>query len=139
VARKHGMGWILPSILVGLGTIATDLGDHQRAIGWFHESMTLAQSRGNLSDVVDAIEGLGRLAAAIGQVTEAARLFGATDTMRETLGTPRAPSQENAYAPIENALREALGADRLAAVRAEGRSLSQQDAIAAALAVRVYQ
>ena len=66
VAREHQMGWILPSILVGLGTISTDLGDLDRAIGFFRESLALAQVRGNLGDVIDGIGGLARLAAATG-------------------------------------------------------------------------
>src|SRR5918995_1242430 len=48
VAREHRMGWILPSILVGLGTISADLGDPVRAIAYFRESITLGQLRGNL-------------------------------------------------------------------------------------------
>ena len=83
VAREHHMVWILPSILVGLGTISTDLGDLDRAIGFFRESLALAQVRGNLGDVVDGIGGLARLAAATSQPVEAVRLFGAADMMRE--------------------------------------------------------
>src|SRR5215217_6368210 len=42
LARQHAMSWGLPSILTGLGLIATDLGDYDRAIALFHESLALA-------------------------------------------------------------------------------------------------
>src|ERR671920_1564526 len=93
VACEHRMGWILPSILVGLGTISTDLGDLGRAVGFFGESLALAQVRGNLGDVIDGIGGLARLAAVASQPVEAARLFGAADAMREELALPLSPSE----------------------------------------------
>jgi hypothetical protein len=42
VALDHQMGLILPSILVGLGTVSSDLGDLDRAIEFFRESLALA-------------------------------------------------------------------------------------------------
>ncbi|MGH2618790.1 MAG: ATP-binding protein, partial [Thermomicrobiales bacterium] len=116
VAREHRLGWALPFILAGLGSTALDLGDPARAIGFYQESIDLAQVRGNLGDVIDGIEGLARVSAATGNDVEAARLFGATETMREQLPYPRSPSELIHCEPIVNGLREALGADGFAAV-----------------------
>ena len=137
LAREHHMDWLLPIILVGLALTTTDLGDYDRAIALFHESLSLAQVRGNLSDVIDGIEGLARVAATTGQAASAARLFGSTDALREELATPFGPTELAYLEPIMKALRAALGADGFSTAWEKGRSLSRQDAIEAALAVRV--
>jgi predicted ATPase/class 3 adenylate cyclase len=136
VARDHHMGWILPSILVGLGTLSTDLGDVDRAIGFFRESLALAQVRGNLGDIVDGIGGLARLAAATSQSGEAVRLFGAADAMREGLAMPLSPSELEEIEAITTGLRAALGDKGFSAAWADGRSLSQEAALDAALSLR---
>jgi hypothetical protein len=133
VAREHRMGWILPSILVGLGTISTDLGDPGRAVGYFRESIALAQLRGNLGDVIDGIGGLARLAAVTGQPEKAVRLFGAADAMHEGLAMSLSSTEAAYLEPIMNGLRTTLGEDDFSATWAEGRSLSQDDAVDEAL------
>jgi predicted ATPase/class 3 adenylate cyclase len=133
VAREHRMGWILPSILVGLGTVSTDLGDPARAIEYFRESLALAQLRGNLGDVIDGVGGLARLAAVIDQPETAVRLFGAADAIREGLAMPLSPTEAAYLEPIMNSLRTTLGEDVFSAAWAEGRSLSQDDALDEAL------
>jgi hypothetical protein len=137
VAREHRMGWILPSILVGLGTISTDLGDPVRAVGYFRESIALAQLRGNLGDVIDGIGGLARLAAATDQQEKAVRLFGAADAMREGLAIPLSSSEVAELEPIMNVLRTALGEGGFSAAWSDGRSLSQDDALDEALSLHI--
>jgi predicted ATPase len=137
VAREHHMGWMLPSILVGLGTISTDLGELDRAIGYFRESLELAQVRGNLGDVIDGIGGLARLAAVASQPEAAARLFGSADTMREGLAMPLSPGETEDIEAIMVGLRTALGDECFSAAWADGRSLSRDEALAAARSLQV--
>jgi tetratricopeptide (TPR) repeat protein len=137
VAREHRMGWILPSILVGLGTIKTDLGDPDGAIGFFRESIALAQVRGNLGDVIDGIGGLARLAATTDRPVAAVRLFGAADAMREGLAMSLSTSELAYLEPIMDGLRAALGDEGFSAAWSEGRSLSQEEALAEAFSLRV--
>jgi predicted ATPase/DNA-binding CsgD family transcriptional regulator len=136
LAREQHIGWLLPSMLIGLALTTTDLGDYDRAISLFHESLALAEARGNLSDIIDGIEGLARVAAATGQFERAAQLFGAADTLREELATPFGPTELAYLEPIMSSLRDSLGTERFAVAWAEGRSLSRQAAIDAALTVR---
>jgi hypothetical protein len=129
------MAWILPSILVGLGTISTDLGEPVQAIAFLRETVALAKVRGNLGDVMDGIGGLARLVSAIGQAVEAVRLFAAADAIREGLAMPLAPSEREDFESIMNGLRAALSADCFAVAWAEGRALLPEEAIAKALAL----
>jgi DNA-binding CsgD family transcriptional regulator len=135
LAREHRMGWALPFVLAGLGSTALHLGNPAQAIALYRESISLAQVRGNLGDVIDGVEGLARVAAATGGHQAAARLFGATEMMRETLTYPHSPDEVVRFESVVNGLREALGEDGLAAAWAQGRALSQEAAIEAALAL----
>jgi non-specific serine/threonine protein kinase len=135
LAREHHMGWALPFVLAGMGATALNLDDPARAIGHYRESIALAQARGNLGDVIDGVEGMARVAAALGQEANAARIFGATNTMRETLPYPRTPGEEPRFEAVIRELREALGADGFVAAWTDGQSLSPTATIEAALAV----
>jgi predicted ATPase/DNA-binding XRE family transcriptional regulator len=136
LAREHGPSWVLPNILAGLGLTETDLGDFPRAVALFHECLDLAAAKGNFGTVIDGIEGLARVAAVTEQEVEAVRLFGAVEALREALDFPLSPADRVYLEPMHHRLREALGADAFAVAWAAGRSLSQEDALAAALAVR---
>ena len=136
LAREHGVSWFVPTILTGIGFAKTDLGDLAGAIAALDENLSLAQRRGNLRDLIDALEGLARIGAATGQMPRAARLFGAAATLREEIALAMAPIELEHFAPIMNRLRDALGQDGFMAAWAEGRSISQDEAIEQALAIR---
>jgi DNA-binding CsgD family transcriptional regulator/tetratricopeptide (TPR) repeat protein len=136
LAREHSMGWALPFVLAGLGSTALDLGDSARAVGCYQESIALAEVRGNVGDVIDALEGMARVAGVLGHAADAAQVFGATAVMREALPYPRSPGEAGRFESVMSGLRETLGADGFAAAWAEGQALSQEETIAAALAVR---
>jgi DNA-binding CsgD family transcriptional regulator len=136
MAREQREDWLLPSILGGLGMTASDLGEHDRAIALFHEVLALAVAKGNLGSVVDGIEELARAAAVLGQAEQSVRLFAAGEALREKLTFPLSPT-EIAYAePIMARLRAALDAETFAAAWAAGRALTQEEALAEALAIR---
>jgi predicted ATPase/class 3 adenylate cyclase len=135
LARDGGVSWIVPTILVGFGCAMVDLGEVERAAALFREGLVLGRARGNAADVIEALEGLARVGAAIGHPHEAARLYGAAATMREEIAMPPSPTELAYAAPVLNGLRGALGADGFAAAWADGRSLSQAEAVAVALAL----
>ena len=137
LVRAHQMTWIVPYLMTGLALTATDLGDFERAIALFHETITEALSKGNLGHVIDGIEGLARVAAAAGHAERSARLYGAAEAQRERLTFTISPTEIAYAAPVIQALRAALGPDRFAAVWAEGRRLTQEEALAEAFAIRI--
>lgn len=120
--------------LNAFGHSMLDVGDVSRAAASFGECLDLAQSRGNLGDVIDAWEGLARLAAETGQAETAARLFGAAAALRDAVGVPRSPSDTAYFEPALQAARRNLGPVRFAAATAAGRNLLQQEAMAEAVA-----
>jgi DNA-binding NarL/FixJ family response regulator len=136
LAREHRVDWVVPAILLGLGMTALDLRDYQRGAVFLQESLELGAARGNTVDVINTIEGLVKLAAAAGHMAQAARLFGAADTLREEIAMPLMAFEIAGLEPVLHPLREALGAEGVAAAMAEGRALSRQETIAEALTVR---
>ncbi len=91
VAREHRVDWLVPATLLGLGLIRLDLRDYEQAAALLHESLELGSVRGNAVDVIDTIEGLAQLAAAIGRMEQAARLIGAAAGLREEIAMPLMP------------------------------------------------
>ncbi len=136
LAKEHAMSWPLPIMLAALGLIATDLGEYDRAMTLFHESLALALAKGDRGSVVDGIESLARLAAVTGQPRPSIRLFAAGEALREELINPLPPIEGAYREPIMGKLRETVGERGFAAAWAAGRTLSQEEALAEALALR---
>jgi ATP/maltotriose-dependent transcriptional regulator MalT len=123
-------------ILNGFGNAALDLGDFTQAVALFQESLKLGSARGSLRQAASALEALGKVSAVTGQTRQAARLFGAATALRNEIGMPYTKSHAAYVEPVLISLQEALGAERYVAAWAEGQALSQQEAIAEALAIR---
>lgn len=136
LAREHDLSWIVPNILIGLGSSTTDLGDYARADGFLREGLELGRARGNLGDVIEALEGLARFAViGHGETERATRLFGAAATLRDEIATPYVESDRAWIDPLQAELRSSLGPDRFASVLAQGGGFSQEEAVAEALTV----
>jgi hypothetical protein len=76
--------------------------------------------------------GAERAGAAVA-VTVAARLWGAADALRESLGAPLPPHERDEAVREREGLRQALGEEAFAAAFAEGRAMNWERAIAYAL------
>jgi non-specific serine/threonine protein kinase len=135
LAREHDVTWLVAGIVIWLGIASSDLNDQARAAACLHEGLNLALARGDLRDVVDGLEGVARLGAAIGQPEQAARLVGAAATLRVEIGSPLSPAEHADFAPVLDALRLALGMEPFTEAVAAGQALSREAAIAEALAV----
>lgn len=135
LARRHDISWIVPNILIGLRFAITDLGGYGRAAAYLHEGLELGITQVPLGDVIEGMEGLARLSAAIGQPAQATRLFGAAAAMRVEIATPYIPTERNWIEPLQAALRAKLGAECFHAEWAAGATLPLEQAITVALAV----
>ena len=115
----------------GIGWIAITGGDFALAADSLAEGLGLNQSCGQRLGMARGLEAFAALAAARKQPERAARLAGAACRLRESLG------QSPGIGPrIENVLelaREQLGESLAAALFAEGRELTTEDAVGYAL------
>jgi predicted ATPase/class 3 adenylate cyclase len=115
------------------GSIARKQDDLAQAWALQREALSLHWEMGNLHRVAETLQMLAASAAASDQGEAAARLLGAAETLRETIGVPQPVywrrDTEEAVAPA----RAALGEERWAAAFSEGQALSLEEAIAQAL------
>ncbi|MDP8923451.1 MAG: LuxR C-terminal-related transcriptional regulator [Chloroflexota bacterium] len=121
-------------VLRALAQIAARQGDHARATALLKERLVLARHLRDRWNIPDAIEGLAWIASASGRADRAARLYGAGEALREASGTVLLGERQMRRERRLAALRAALGEPRFAAAWGEGRALSQEEAIADALA-----
>jgi predicted ATPase/DNA-binding CsgD family transcriptional regulator len=120
--------------LAGIGWIAVGSGDFGLAQESLAEGLRLNQACGQRLGVARGLEAFAALAAARQQPEQAARLAGAACQLRESLGHPSGIGPR-----IEQVLefaRGRLGASAAAALFAEGREMTPEDA--AGLALGVY-
>jgi hypothetical protein len=84
-------------------------------------------------EVAEALEGHAEVDAAQGQITRAARLFGAAEVLRETIGAPMY-AHDRAIRDLALAdVRAAFGEEAFATASMEGRAMPLDAAIALAL------
>ena len=139
LAKQLDASWLMPSIAHGLGLSAACGGDYPRAASFLHESLDLACDLGNLGHKIAAIEGLARVAAAVGQEQRAVRLFAAAMAVRNEIEMPQSPTRVTYFAPVLDFLRAALGAAQFETEWAAGQALSHEEALVEALGDRVAQ
>ena len=112
-----------------------DLGDASAAAGLIAEALDLTRSGEFRLVEAEAVEGIAWVAAATGDATEAARMLGAAEAMREATEGGMSPSRRTRLEATEAAARAALGANSFAAASAAGRELGWEAAAAEALAL----
>ena len=106
-----------------LAGIARRAGDGRQAARLFAESAGICHDIGDGARLADAIEGLAGALADLGAAEDAARLFGAASALRERSESPLLAVHLPAYEQDREAMREVLGADRFAALVAEGEAI----------------
>lgn len=120
--------------LAHLGAVAVDQEDHARARGLLAESLAIARELGDPRVVIDGLETSAYLAVAVGRPDRAARLQGAAEALRDTIGVALSPSERALYEVTTlTAVRAAQGEHGIAAAWADGRAMSQKQAAAYAL------
>jgi len=115
--------------LKGLGDVARSRGDPAQALALYKDSLTLLQRIGDRQAMAECVEGVAGVAATRARPMRAARLFGAAARLREAIGAPLSPGKRIAYDHDVAALAMTLGEVTLAAIWAEGRTISLDEAI----------
>jgi predicted ATPase/predicted Ser/Thr protein kinase len=119
--------------LGNLAEVALLQGDCPQASGWFRESFGLRRGLGDDEGTAYCLEGLAGVAAALGDPLRAACLWGAAEALREATGAPMPPAERAQSEAAVGAARGASDAAAFAAAWADGRSLTPEQALDAAL------
>jgi len=120
--------------LGNLGVVALMQGDLAGAAMLFRESLALKREARDREGLATTLEEMGAIAHAWGQPERAARLLGAAARLRDAIGASQRSDVWPHYEATVAAVRRALGEAAFAAAWAEGRALSLEQAVAAALA-----
>ncbi len=119
--------------LVNQGFAALSENEHDRAIDLLRQALRrLAELE--FRDVIGyCFEGLAAVLAFTERPEEAARLLGAAEALRESLGVGLAPAEQTTHDETVAAVRSALPEDRFGADWRQGREMPLEDAITYAL------
>ena len=126
---------LLPFPLNNLGWVALLRGDLGRAKALHKESLALSKELGSHKQLtVTLLEGLACGAGAEGDAERAARLFGATEALREATGFPLEPALRGLEGPYLVGARSQLEKSAWTEAWEEGRRMSVEAAVEYALA-----
>jgi predicted ATPase/class 3 adenylate cyclase len=133
MAEEHGLDGLRANSLCDLGFV--ELGDERldQARIRLGEALIAAARLGWTENVAYCLVGLAVVEVAAGELTQAGHFLGQAERLVEDLHVKLGRYAEAARATAERELRSGLGEEGLQALRAEGRSLSIEDAVAEAL------
>jgi predicted ATPase/DNA-binding SARP family transcriptional activator len=119
--------------LVNQGFAALSEHEHERALVLLRQALRRVAEL-EFRDVIGyCFEGLAAVLAFTGQPDPAARLLGAAEALRESLGVDLAPAERETHEETAAAVRAALGEEQFSDAWRLGRELALEQAIAYAL------
>lgn len=131
--RERGYKGGLEFILNNLGLAALLQGNHERARTSYEEGLMLSNELGNKLSTSESLEGLAYICAAEGETERAAKLFGATQALRDTVGLQHMPEEDPLRAPYLAMARLQAGETAWEEALAQGRALGLEQAVSYAL------
>jgi non-specific serine/threonine protein kinase len=120
------------TVLAGLGATHRGLGEYGRSAALYVESLAQFERIAMTWGIAECLEGLARTAQAAGEFPRSLRFAGLAEATREGDALPIKESKRLEYAQWQAAAAATLGDEACAAVWAEGRRLSLDQAIAEA-------
>jgi len=133
VARELGAPWETGAALREIGLAECDEGRQDLALKHLTEGMTILHGVGDRPGVIKSLEGIAGVAAATAAPRRAARLWGATDALRQEVGNARSAHERIAYERQLKAVRVILTAEAFDQAWDEGRAMPLHDAVRYAL------
>jgi DNA-binding CsgD family transcriptional regulator len=129
-AVAAAVGSSMATALTTRARVANAQGETEQAERDAREALAAAATFDAHLSTPDALECLAEYAGAAGSHREAARLYGAADSVRRETGIVRFKVWDDDYAASVNAVRDALGDNDFDNAWAEGAALSTLEAIA---------
>ncbi len=128
IGDDRGVAWSLNN----LGLLDRERGELAGAFRLLNEALGLYVAIGDRNGIAEALEGLGSV---VDLTTEAARLLGAAETLRQVLGTPLSLAKRSTNALIVDSIRAVIGEDAFTSAWEAGRRASIEEAVATAMAM----
>jgi predicted ATPase/Tfp pilus assembly protein PilF len=116
--------WGVSLAKITLGNVALRKGDEARASEVMREALVLARERGDKTVGAECLTALGALAVRQGDPSLAARLWGASERLREQTGAVPSPVGLDLYERFLASLADVLGSEAFEAERARGFELA---------------
>jgi non-specific serine/threonine protein kinase len=134
-AREHGSETFAGATLVDLGLLALHERRYEESVPLFAESLEGSLRYGQRLGIPMSLRGLATVAAVRGELESAARLFGAAESIEEESGWPTTIDlyEQTAVAEGTTLVLGRAGEPKFPAAWAEGRALSESDAVTYAL------
>jgi predicted ATPase/DNA-binding CsgD family transcriptional regulator len=126
---REGVGWALNQ----LGMVAYHRGNLERAELSLRESLAVHKDLGDMGRVASVLEALAETASARKQFGLSARLFGAAERLRETVGAPVPPCERPEHDRVLASVRTNVGDEEFSRLRAEGKAMKLEEAFSQAL------
>jgi non-specific serine/threonine protein kinase len=133
--RARGDEWGVAIALYGLAASARAQGDVARAAGLFQQALLRYADLRDPKAEAACVEALACVAGLSRLPEQAARLFGAAEGLRESVGAALEPLEREPHEEAAAAARAALDGPTFAAAWAAGRALSLDEVVVEALAV----
>jgi len=95
-----------------------------------HEALSRRHELGHRAGVTDSLEAVAGLAVAAGNYEGAARLFGAAEGLRETVGCVRSPPRRESYGSDVAVLREGMAREKREQAWVKGKAAAYDKAVA---------
>lgn len=130
-SREAGSRPDIAEALVVLGQVATAEGDLPLAQASYEECLVIARETHYQIVIAPSLEGLAALAAAQGVFMQAARLWGAAEAYRESMGTLMSPVERSSYRQTLAKVGSLSGESTFAAAWAQGRAMTPEQALTA--------
>ena len=137
LVRAAGDEFVLSLCLTTIGAVALARGDIPLAIDAYQESLEVARGIDADFAIAGAMVGFAAVAAALGDDVTAAKLLGATETVREASHQKRTPNYY-LHAQTTQSVRTTLGDSAFTAAWNTGRGLPQEDAVDLPQALGIY-
>ena len=131
--REVGNQWGTANTLHSIGAACARIGLQAQAHQALGESVGIFNMLGDRDGIAGCLEELGALATAEWQPDRAARLLGAAAVLREAIGAPLPPDDQEETDRIIAELLATLGSEKFAIAWAAGQSLPLEGAVDLAL------
>ncbi|HET7483051.1 MAG TPA: tetratricopeptide repeat protein, partial [Actinomycetota bacterium] len=119
--------------LMNLGEVRVMQEDYDGAEILLRQSFVLFRELRSDWDIVYVLESMAHVRNGRGRGIDAARLLGAAEELREVLGAPRPPNEQEPYERHVQRARESVDPEDFEKAWAEGRSLTVEEAVDLAL------